>query len=357
MPTTRIRTLGSLLFTLLIAAAFMAPDDAFAKKKRKKKRGNKDKSALVDSEPQEPETPEQAEARERYTKGKAFYDEKKFDEALAEFQAAYEAKSHPTVLKSIAECHVQLGDIAAAIETLQKYVDAPEATEKETVEARITELKNMPIKVSVKSNPEGAKIAVAGTQIDEVTPAKIELAAGEYIITLSAEGFAPVSRSLAVKLEGPNELSIDFAAEAAAAKQPEPEADALADPFAGEEETPAEEGEEVEEDEDDGLPNAFWACAAITGVGLVSGTVFGTMALGDEDDYKHDPKPETKEAGERDAIIADVSFGVAGAAAVVGIIILVTSRKKNKEKSESGGLRVLPVAGKDQLGVNAAITF
>jgi hypothetical protein len=355
MPTTRIRTLGSLLLTLLVAAAFMAPDDAFAKKKRKKKRGKKDKAAQVDSEPKEPETPEQAAARERYTKGKAFYDEKKFDEALAEFQAAYEAKSHPTVLKSIAECQVQLGDITAAIETLQKYVDDPEATEKETVEARIRELKNMPIKVSVKSNPEGAKIAVAGTQIDEVTPAEIELASGEYIITLSAEGFAPVSRSLAVKLEGQNELSIDFAAEAAAAKQPE--ADALADPFASEEEIPAEEGEEVEEDDDDGLPNAFWACAAIAGVGLVSGTVFGTMALGDEDDYEHDPKPETKEAGERDAIIADVSFGVAGAAAIVGIIVLVTSRKKNKEKSESASLRVLPVAGEDQLGVNAAITF
>jgi tetratricopeptide (TPR) repeat protein len=352
MPATRLRSLGSLVIGLFIVAAFMLPSDALAKKKKKRK-GRKAKTAQVET--QEPESPEQIEAREHYTKGKALYDEKKFAEALTEFQAAYEAKSHPTVLKSIAECEVALGTISAAIATLDKYLADPEAPDKASVEARVGELKNMPVKVAITSQPEGAKISVAGTEIAEVTPANIELAAGEYIVTLSSEGFDPVSRSIAVSLEGKNELAIDFVAEAEAAK---PDEEPLPDPFAaGAEEEPETAPVALEEEDETDLPNAFWAFAAITGVGLVSGTVFGTMALGDEDDYQENPTKATKEAGERNALIADVSFGVAGAAAIVGTVILVTNRKKNKEKAESARIRVLPTTGKHQFGLSAAVSF
>jgi hypothetical protein len=63
----------------------------------------------------------------------------------------------------------------------------------------------------------------------------------------------------------------------------------------------------------------------LVGVGLVSGTVFGTLALNDEEAYKKTPTTEKRDAGRRDATIADVSFGVAVAAAVVGAVILFTS--------------------------------
>lgn len=358
MSATRIRMFGSLLISLVIMAAFLMPDDALAKKKkRKKKRGKKANAALV--EPAEQETPEQLEAREHYSNGKALYDEQKFEEALQEFEAAYAIKSHPTVLKSIAECQVQLGDLKAGIDTLKKYVDSPEAADKESVEARIAEIENMPLKVSITSQPEGAAISVAGTEISQVTPATIELAQGEYIVTLSAEGYSPVSRSIAVKIDGTNALSIDFAAEAAAA---EPAADdAIVDPFANDPtvddyQDPAAT-QEAEAEDDGGLPNAFWATVAVAGVGLVSGTVFGTMALGDEKDYEENPSQAKKDAGERDAIISDVSFGVAGAAAIVGTVILVTSLKKNKEKSNAATFRVLPTVGREQLGMSAGVSF
>ncbi len=352
MTSSRIRSLGLLLVNLLIVTAFLVPADALAGKKRKKRWRKKAKAAKV--EKAEPETPEQIKAREHYSNGKALYDEQKFEEALQEFQAAFRIKSHPTVLKSIAECQVQLGDIPAAINTLQQYVDNPEATDKALVEARINELESLPIKVTINSTPAGAKIAVAGTEIDDVTPATIELAEGEYIITLSVEGYPPVSRSVNVKMKGNNELTIDFVAEVEAAS-PQADDDAIVDPFAGEETAAAGEVEAVEED--DKLPNAFWISAAVAGVGLVSGTVFGTMALGDEKDYEKNPSQAKKDAGERDAIIADVSFGVAGAAAIVGTVILVTSLRKNKSQGESAKLRVLPVAGRDQVGMSATFSF
>jgi hypothetical protein len=350
MTSTRFRKLGTFLITLFVVTMLIVPANALAKKNQKKKKGKKDKAAEVEAE-----TPEQKEAREHYSKGKALYDEGEFEAALFEFSAAYEIKPHPTVLKSIAECEVQMGDIGGAIDTLQEYVDSPEATDKEAVEARINELKNLPVKVAISSQPEGAKISVAGTEIAEVTPATIELAAGEYVVTLSVDGSPPVSKSVVVKTGQKNELSVDFAAETGAVK-PAAE-DAIVDPFAEEETAAAPEVPMLEEEDENKLPNAFWASVAVAGVGLVSGTVFGTMALADEKDYEDNPTQSKKDAGERDAIIADVSFGVAGAAAIVGTVILVTSLRKDKKQGESARVHVLPVSGRHAVGMSAAVSF
>ena len=56
-------------------------------------------------------------ARERYQNGKSFYEDGNYAEALVEFQAAYDAKPHPVVLKSIAECKALTGDAAGAYQT------------------------------------------------------------------------------------------------------------------------------------------------------------------------------------------------------------------------------------------------
>ena len=330
MAVNQIRTLGSFLVGVLVIAAMLVPNDAFAKKKRKGKKGEKAKlEAPAELIPQE-------KARQHYTKGKDLYDGGKFEEALVEFNTAYETKPHPTVLKSIAECQVATGDPKGALETFDKYLADPEAGDKASVAARVEQIKNQPVGVSITSVPEGAAIAVAGSTLDKVTPAAIELTPGEYMVTLSVEGYEPVSKSISVVLGEKAEVLVDFAKDA---PPPEPKEDAIVDPFAEETMPEASTAPEVEE-EKSGPPTAFWVAAAITGVGLVTGTVFGTMALGDEEDYKEDPTPAKKEAGERDAIIADVSFGVAGAAAIAGIVILVTNARKQKRKSAADSAKV-----------------
>ena len=64
----------------------------------------------------------QAIARERYQNGKTYYEQERYAEALVEFQAAYDAKPHPVVLKSIAECQALTDDIVGAIATLEKFL-------------------------------------------------------------------------------------------------------------------------------------------------------------------------------------------------------------------------------------------
>ncbi len=307
------------------------------------------------------EEDEQAAAREHYSKGKELYEVGDYARALEEFQAAYDAKPHPTVLKSVAECQVQTKDLAGAIATFEKYLANPDAPNKPTVEARLLELKKMMGQVEVTSEPPGAGIVLDGNVTGEVTPVTLDIAPGDHEVVLNAEGYEPLVKPLSVESGAKTQLAADFATEG---DPVEPAAQAgagpgLVDPFADEggegagEEPPPEPAEE-----DDGPPPAFWVSAAVAGVGLVSGTVFGTMALGDEEDYKKNPTKNIKDRGETNAIIADVSFGLAAAAAVVGAVILITDDGGEAEVSTADSRwQVVPVATDESVGVSTAVKF
>jgi hypothetical protein len=302
----------------------------------------------------EPTEDSKDQAREHYTKGKELYEAGDFVEALKEFQAAHDAKPHPTVLKSIAECQVQVGDITSAIETFEKFLADPASTKTEAVETRLAEVKAMLGSIDVSTEPEGAGIVLDGETTGKTSPATLEVGPGDHEVVLNVDGFEPLTKQVAVKKGEKSELKVNFDEEGIPAAAP-PDADALADPFAegGGEEEPIE-------DEGEGPPPAFWVCAAVAGVGLVSGTVFGTMALGDEEDYKNNPEDDIKESGERNAIIADVSFGVAAAAAIVGAVILFTANGDDEAEVSAEAKskwNVSPVAGGDTIGVNTSVTF
>lgn len=352
MAVSRVRELETVILSVLLMISLLITSEVMAQKKKRK--GNKEsgKAAALEKNEAASTADSQSLARQRYSKGKSFYEEGKFEEALIEFQAAYDSKPHPTVLKSIAECQVQTGDISGAVATLEKYVASEGITDKAAVEARIAEIQEeTPSTVKITSEPPGAKIAVAGVDTGEVTPATLTLNPGEYAVELSLDGMDPVQKNITV-VQG-EETAVDIQMDAGTQPVEETPQEVVIDPFEGEEPLLNEEPEI--DAEDSGPPKAFWALAAVTGAALVSGTVFGTMALGDEDDYKKEPTQAKKEAGRRDAILADVSFGIAGAAAIVGTIILVTHLKKSN--SESARLRVLPVATQQEVGLSAALEF
>ena len=301
----------------------------------------------------------QSKAREHYQKGKDLYEAEQYAEAKDEFQAAYDAKPHPVVLKSVAECQVQMLDIKAAIATFEKYLAAPEAADKPEIEKRLAEVRGMLGKVEITTEPPGAGVVLDGTVTGEVTPVTMELNPGDHELALNLDGYEPLIKPLTLDKGASATVAVDFAAEGTPAAAPaEPD---LVDPFAEEGEGDADDLAEPEfSEEEEGPPPAFWVAAAVTGVGLVSGTVFGTMALGDEEDYKKNPTKDIKDNGERNAIIADVSFGVAAAAAIVGAVILVTDDGDEAEASvgkSSPSLQVTPVATDDTVGVSTAVTF
>ena len=318
-------------------------------------------TSAMAQEPENTATEEenQALARDHYKKGKMFYDEENFAASLIEFQAAYDAKPHPIVLKSIAECKANLGDIPGAILVLEEYLSFPKSGNRKAVKARIKELKALLGTLEITTEPPGATITVNGKATEQVTPATMELGEGVYDIQLVLDGYEPLIKSINVAKSDSTSLTVDFAQEGIPIR---PVEDQIIDPFDEPEDDPTVIP--AAEEESDGPPAAFWACAAIAGVGLVSGTVFGTLALTDEDKYNsmENPTKAKKEAGERNAIIADVSFGVAIAAAIAGTIILVTSKDSDEEavdpdEQPQATLRIVPVAGGDTFGINTIVTF
>lgn len=368
MGRSETRFLRGLLVAALAASLLFVPDAGSAQKKGKAKKAEAAEAAPPPAPAPAPADDTQAQARVHYSNGKILYEKGSYADAMAEFQLAYDLKPHPSVLKSIAECKIQMGDIAGAIATFEKFLADPEATKKEVVEAKIAELKGMMARVEITSDPAGASLMIDGAATDKVTPATIELAPGEHHVVLNTDGFQPLEKSLILGKGEQGRIAVSFAVEGTPTTPPaEP---SIADPFA-DGATPAPADANVE-NESEGPPAAFWIAAAVAGVGLVSGTVFGTMALGDEKDFedKKETDPyatgelnDIKDSGERNGIIADVSFGVAAAAAVVGVVVLVVhNRKGGAEKADAGKtarrrIDFAPVATGEAVGMATAVSF
>ena len=91
------------------------------------------------------------------------------------------AVPNPIVLLSISECQVRSEQYAAAVTTLRRYLEErPDAPDRAQVEAQIAKLEAKPAYLTVESTPAGALIFVDGQDTAKLTPAELELAAGEH---------------------------------------------------------------------------------------------------------------------------------------------------------------------------------
>jgi hypothetical protein len=96
------------------------------------------------------------------------------------------------------------------------------------------------------------------------------------------------------------------------------------------------------------------------------GTIFGVQALQSKSDF--DSKPTTKSADdtERNALIADMAFGVAVTLGVTGIVLLTSSDDTTAAKAAKilplhqaakGTFRVTPYLGRESGGAAARLTW
>ena len=80
-------------------------------------------------------------ARRHFERGEKQFALGKFDEALEEYQTAFDAKPLPGFLYNIGQCYRNLGDYDQAIFSFKKYLNLePDAANKEAVERLIEEL-------------------------------------------------------------------------------------------------------------------------------------------------------------------------------------------------------------------------
>ena len=289
-------------------------------------------------------------AREHYGKGKALFDQSRYDEALVEFQQAYDLSPHPVVLKSVGECQVRTGNIKGAIESFEKYlVEKPDAQDSEEVKSRIGELRSKMGRVDITSIPDGATVEIDGQSTGKTTPLTMDMVPGSHKIALTASGFKPLNKDVTLREGETKALPINFFEEG--------ERVAL-EPFPGEEK-PKETGEQKPKEEGGPDYTGAWVSVGIAGAGIIAGSVFGLVALSDESEYNKKPSKSLADSGEAMALACDISFGVAGAAAVVGLVLFLTadSGDEGKEAPKAGSVEVAPIAGANGAGFAAQVTF
>jgi hypothetical protein len=103
---------------------------------------------------------------------------------------------------------------------------------------------------------------------------------------------------------------------------------------------------------------------SLAGAGAIVGGVFGGLALKSKSDFEKTPTQDLYDTTERDALIADMSFGVAITFGVTGVVLLITSggedadKDKDKDKEKKAEQPFFtPWAGPTGAGAVGGFTF
>lgn len=315
-----------------------------------------------------------ASARAAYAEGQALFREGRFVESQARFEAAYAAVPNPIVLLSVAETQERQDNLAASVVTLERYLrERTDAPDRDAVQTRIAQLRSRPARVHVMTAPSGAAITVDGQSTGRVTPADIEMTPGDHAVSVSLSHYDTARQSITTTFGARQELHLTL--NQTPARQtiaPPVEATPVTEP------TQVEPGEPIDvqptedttplapvTDETDASANegsgntAAWVFAGVGGAALVAGTVLGFMAMSAASDFDATPTTALADRGDRFALLADIAFATAGAAAVTSLILVATHDDEEPAASNTASVRVqvAPQLGRNQGGVMARISF
>lgn len=281
-------------------------------------------------------------AERAYALGVELFQQKRYSDAELAWQRSYELEPKPGLLVAIANTRQDRGDSSGAVKMLERYLqERPDAPDRASIEARIAMLEETPAKVTVRSTEPGAAVILNGRPTGRSTPSELELPPGEHgIVVVDAKGRPMGEQRLKVSYGETKELV--FQTEADAPSQPRPD-------------EPTTQSTMVQDEPSDkAVPTAVWVTSGVAAAALVSGTVLGVMALREERDFDDNPTTRGADRGDRIALFADVSFGLAAGAAITALALYLTSRKRRKRsESRSVTLQVDPRGA----GLNASVEF
>jgi hypothetical protein len=273
---------------------------------------------------------ELAEAKASFRRGVELYRERRWKEAMEEFQAAYRAKPHGALHFNVAQCRERLDDWPGAIRSYHDYLrELPGAADKEAVGAAVKRLEEKLASVGVQvllldSTPPGARVVLEGLERG-VTPLHVVLQPGAYALALALDGHAPWTRK--VEMGATATVAVEAALTAApAGKRPAAAADLAARP-AAEDPGPARPPVPAPSRPRRYLP--AWIAGGAAVAAAVAAVAYGASARSDERAIDRLARPDGAAASAlaRSASskrrTADVLYGVAGGAAVTGAALLV----------------------------------
>jgi hypothetical protein len=145
------------------------------------------------------------EAIAHFERGSRHYQEGRYDEAIAEYEAAYRAQPHPSVLYNIAQAHERLLVYPKAVEYFQRYLAeaGPNARHAVIVQNRLRALTQLPARLTISSEPSGATVLVRGQAIGKTPLVNANVTAGPATIEVKLPGYFASTTERALELGQP----------------------------------------------------------------------------------------------------------------------------------------------------------
>jgi hypothetical protein len=253
-------------------------------------------------------------------------------------EKAYALIPHPGFLLNIAVAYDRWpGHCAQSLETFDRFFMECDrckllaGAKKQHAEVERT----CRVEVSIRSTPEGARVAVDGAFRGK-TPFSTRLLPGRYAIVLDLSGHDRASATLEIERGEPRQVELTLVQKKIEAPPPPPLEIAA--------------GTVVEETG----PSAFtWVAFGVGGAGLVTGALFTGLAVRDvdrEEQARMTPRPKAEiEAiqaeARRDAIIAHVGYGIGLAGVATGVVLLLVTGGEERE------VAIVPAIGAGSIGL------
>lgn len=260
--------------------------------------------------PQGPSSEQIQAAKAAFTAGTEAHAAADFAKAESEFRKAHELIPSPHAeywiadsmdkqnkpTRSVYEAYVLFLTNPAAAHVGEDKVNA--------AQERAAALKaTLPATVLVETTPAGAQMTVDGKAHEGVTPLEIELNAGTHRLEFQLEGYDPAAVELdaeaGTKVRAPIEL-----AKSAPVSSTAPVVETATDEPTPKSKVPA------------------YVTLGVGAAGLITGTIFGILALSGKNDFDRNPTNEKADEVERNALISDMSFGIAITLGITGIVLL-----------------------------------
>ncbi len=250
----------------------------------------------------------------------------------------------------------RLANVGAAYEAFGQVLAAPDkdqlgADKLSTADTRYRELSTAPATVEVTSTPPGARVNVSGVDLSKTTPLPLKLAPGRHLLRVTLDGYEP--QEMEITATPGAELKPSFVlvpSTSPAAGQAEPLSPPPTDP--PEQAQPAEERSKV----------PGFVTLGIAGASAVVGTVFGLRALADKSKFDETPTTGHADDVERNALIADMAFGVTLTLGITAVVLLLADDPAPEQarvpaKSERGDLKLTPFVSPRAAGAAASVSF
>jgi hypothetical protein len=245
----------------------------------------------------------------------------------------------------------QLGNVPAALAAYERVLASPDkdqlgADKIASAEARHRALAATPAELVITTAPAGARVNVSGVDSSSPTPLTLRLAPGRHIVRVVLDGYQPQQIELNVTAGEKLTPTLTLV------KATEGTGALAAIPALGADATPAVA-------ERSRVPG--YVTLAIAGASAVVGTVFGIQALQDKSDFDENPTTSKADDVERNALIADMAFGVTLTLGITGIVLLVAEDPVPAAPQVGAlgpqRLRVTPYVAPTGAGAAATLTF